>query len=83
MKCANCNNDAKYLYKITTKTTIPYCEKDLPKFLIERVKAGLLETTDAYKATVADGLTTIATDMTPTVDETPKAKKQAPKKTDE
>jgi len=50
MKCANCNNDAQYVYKITNDHTILYCAKDLPKFLDERRKAGLLETVAAEKA---------------------------------
>jgi hypothetical protein len=62
MKCANCDNDAYYIYRITDQVFTPYCEKDLPKFLDSRRKAGLLETTATYqnivssepKATTAD-----------------------------
>ena len=48
MKCANCDNDAMYIYDLTTKTSIPYCGKHLPLFLEQRKKAGLLRTTDQH-----------------------------------
>lgn len=48
MKCANCNNDAMFEYKITKNKSIFYCGKDLPGFLEERKLAGLLQITAAY-----------------------------------
>lgn len=55
MKCANCNNPAVYVYRITADKFTPYCEKDLPLFLDGRRKAGLLETTEEHKAIVVEG----------------------------
>ena len=48
MKCANCSNDAMYVYRITKLESIYYCGKDLPRFLEERRKAGLLNITEAF-----------------------------------
>jgi hypothetical protein len=48
MKCANCSSDALYEYKLTNKTSIFYCGKDLPRFLYSRRDAGHLATTDSY-----------------------------------
>jgi len=50
MKCANCENDAMYIYDLTAKTHIPYCGKHLPLFLEQRKKAGLLRTTEQHAA---------------------------------
>lgn len=59
MKCANCNNDAVYVYRITEGKFTPYCTKDLPKFLESRRKAGLLETTEDHDSLVTEGLKTL------------------------
>ena len=48
MKCANCSNDAMYVYRITKLESIYYCGRDLPRFLEERRKAGLLNLTEAF-----------------------------------
>ena len=48
MKCANCSNDAMYVYRITKTKSIYYCGKDLPKFLEDRRKAGLLKITEEF-----------------------------------
>jgi len=48
MKCANCSNDAMYVYRITKLESIYYCGRDLPRFLEERRKAGLLNITEAF-----------------------------------
>ena len=48
MKCANCSNDAMYIYRITKLESIYYCGRDLPRFLEERRKAGLLNITEAF-----------------------------------
>lgn len=48
MKCANCDRDAMFEYKITKNKSIFYCGKDLPSFLGERKLAGLLQITAAY-----------------------------------
>lgn len=47
MKCANCSNDALYVYRITKTESVYYCGKDLPSFLEDRRKAGLLNITQA------------------------------------
>ena len=48
MKCVNCSNDAMYVYRITKLESIYYCGRDLPRFLEERRKAGLLNLTEAF-----------------------------------
>jgi hypothetical protein len=48
MKCANCSNDALYVYRITKTESVYYCGKDLPSFLEDRRKAGLLNITEAF-----------------------------------
>lgn len=48
MKCANCSRDAMYVYRITKTASIYYCGADLPSFLEERRKAGLLDITEAF-----------------------------------
>jgi hypothetical protein len=47
MKCANCSSDALYVYRITKSKSVYYCGKDLPSFLEDRRKAGLLNITQA------------------------------------
>jgi hypothetical protein len=84
MKCANCKNDAVYIYRITADVFTPYCLKDLPKFLSERRKAGLLETTEEYKKMMTEVTPTLADNFKePVVEEPSVPKKQAPKKTEE
>jgi hypothetical protein len=59
MKCANCSNDAMYVYRITKSNAVYYCGKDLPSFLEDRRKAGLLNITEAFteaKESVAETL---------------------------
>ena len=41
-KCANCINEAPYLYRVTPDFGIPYCSKHVPKFLLSELKAGNL-----------------------------------------
>ena len=48
MKCANCSKDAMYVYRITKTNSVYYCGKDLPSFLEDRRKAGLLNITEAF-----------------------------------
>lgn len=48
MKCANCDRDALYVYQVTKESSIYYCNKDLPSFLEERKKAGLLKITESF-----------------------------------
>lgn len=48
MKCANCPDNAMYVYRITKTESVYYCGKDLPSFLEDRRKAGLLNITEAF-----------------------------------
>lgn len=89
MTCANCKDDAFYVYQVTAGKQILYCHKHLPSFLEKARKAGLLQTTDALKAVLEEGLKNIAVQVTrpavaeePVVEEvlTPKPKKKATKK---
>jgi hypothetical protein len=61
-----------YVYRITKTKSIHYCGKDLPSFLEDRRKAGLLNITEAFteaKEAVAETLSV--------------PKKKASKKTEE
>ena len=59
MKCANCTNPAHYVYKITDATVIAYCDAHLPRFLFDRKKAGLLETTDDFEKSLKEAIKTL------------------------
>ena len=88
MKCANCSNDARYIYRLTPKNGIGYCDKDLPKFLEERRKAGLLELVPETKAAIDTALKNITTAIPapteePITEETPAPSKKSIKKTAE
>lgn len=61
MKCANCDKDAFYVYQLTAKSTVLYCNAHLPTFLEQAKKAGLLKTTDALKSAIEEGLKNITT----------------------
>jgi hypothetical protein len=80
MKCANCDNDALFEYQLTQETSIYYCGSDLPKFLEERKKAGLLKITPAFTEAKESALEQLSPE---TVDEEPvetaAAKKDAKK----
>ena len=87
MKCANCDKDAFYIYQLTEKKQIVYCNKHLPRFLEQAKKAGLLKTTDTLKSVIENGLKTIANlTVEPvlveevTVEEPQEPKKKAAKK---
>lgn len=74
MLCANCDKPAMFEYRITQDKSIFYCGKDLPKFLEERRKAGLLTITDANQRAEKTALDALSS-------ETPK--KKLPKKSDQ
>lgn len=67
MKCANCDNDALWVYEPNGANDVPYCEKDLPGFLREQARAGLLTKTDTYEAVAAE----VAVILAPPVDVKP------------
>lgn len=48
MKCANCDKNALFMYRMTKNKALYYCGKDLPKFLDERRRAGLLAITEEF-----------------------------------
>jgi hypothetical protein len=74
MKCANCDKDAQYVYRLTAQKSILYCAKDLPKFLEPRLKAGLLELTTSHKELIEEALPNIIFTPESTTDTTPKKK---------
>ena len=80
MKCANCAEQASYEYRVTKNKSLFYCGKDLPKFLEERKRAGLLKITPQMTEDLASALTALGQDTT---SETPKPKKKTDKKTEE
>lgn len=76
MKCANCDRDALFEYQITKKKSIYYCGKDLPSFLEERKKAGLLKITPAFTEAKESALE----QLSPETVDIPKPVKKATKK---
>ena len=88
MKCANCKKDAFYIYQITENAQILYCNTHLPKFLEHAKKAGLLQTTEALKSVLEEGLKKITNtpvveqevEETPTPTPTPTPTKKPTKK---
>jgi hypothetical protein len=60
MKCANCEQPAHYVYRLTADVGTPYCDKDLPRFLLDRKKAGTLETTEDWEKALQEGLKALA-----------------------
>ena len=81
MNCANCSDKAFYEYKVTTKTSIFYCNKHLPRFLTARKTANLIPITDANSEALDSALKTLTTTVdTPADDSTPAPAKKATKK---
>lgn len=48
MNCANCSNEALYVYEGSGVRKVVYCPSCLPSFLQPLAKAGLLPTTEAF-----------------------------------
>ena len=80
MKCANCNNDAMYEYKITQGSSIFYCGKDLPRFLEPRKAAGLLTLTPKHVEETASAIAAVTTPIASIEEESAPVKKAAKKK---
>ena len=85
MKCANCDKEAMYEYRISLTSSIFYCGKDLPKFLDARKRAGLLKITEAFTENNSSALETLAVEVPevkeePKIEEKPKPVKKASKK---
>jgi hypothetical protein len=59
-----------FVYDISKKKSIPYCEPHLPRFLQPRKIAGLLRTTEQYAAEAASATEVLSTKA--------KTKKEAP-----
>ena len=82
MKCANCDSDALFEYAISKNTSIFYCGKDLPGFLNERRKAGLLKITSKFTESNESAISALSS--SPEVDaveeSAPKPVKKATKK---
>ena len=81
MKCVNCSKPALFEYKLTQNKSVFYCNTDLPKFLDERKRAGLLTLTQEYKDASKTALDAVTFEPSPVKDaETPKPKKKTAKK---
>lgn len=77
MKCANCPNEALFEYQLTAESSLFYCEKDLPKFLESRKRAGLLKLTEKYNEVKKEALKS----LTPSAPEPEEPEKESkPKK---
>jgi hypothetical protein len=82
MKCANCSEDAIYVYRITFKKAIYYCKKDLPKFLDAQRKAGFLNIPKENKPEVIEVSTFVEETIEEALEDTKPVKKVAKKKAD-
>lgn len=92
MKCANCDEDALFQYRLTLEKSVFYCGRHLPRFLDDRRKAGLLKITEQHDVHNASALAALAViQPDPVVEETeevveeivapkPKATKKTTKK---
>lgn len=78
MKCANCDKNALFMYRMTKNKALYYCGKDLPKFLEERRRAGLLAITEEFTKEKELALE-ILSPSDPEEDPTPIAKKTTKK----
>jgi len=65
VKCANCSNDALYVYQVTESFGINYCQYHLPRFLHDQRNGGLLAAPVQSEPEL------------PVVEEAPKTKKKA------
>lgn len=79
MKCANCDKTAMYEYQIAKNNSIFYCGKDLPKFLEERKRAGLLKITTEFQEEQLNALEALTTPVSEFVEEPKPIKKSAKK----
>ena len=77
MKCANCDKEAMFEYRMTQAKSVFYCGKDLPSFLNERKKAGLLKITEGYKAAAKSAIEAVTMQVPEVVEEPVAPKKKA------
>ena len=78
-KCSNCLGNALYEYQLTPKTSVFYCDKDLPRFLYARRDAGLLKITGSFNEALNSAVEVLSPVQT-TEPEEEAPKKKAPKK---
>lgn len=62
MKCANCSDEAIYVYDVAATQTLFFCDKHLPKFLRASARAGTLPRTEAYAKIQQEVLEILATE---------------------
>ena len=77
MKCANCDKEAMFEYRMTQEKSVLYCGKDLPSFLNERKKAGLLKITEGYKSAAESAIEAITMEVPEVLEEPVTPKKKA------
>lgn len=77
-KCANCDNDALYIYSLNEDVKTLFCATHVPGFLRAQKNAGLLPTVDEFEARKQAVLDSLG-EGTDVLKET--APKPAPKKT--
>jgi len=58
MKCANCSNQAAYVYEPTAGHVIPYCIADIPSFLKPQLKAGYLKKAEGFDDFLTEAVNT-------------------------
>lgn len=80
MKCANCEKDAMFEYRITQNKSLFYCGTDLPSFLDERRKAGLLTITEKFKEELTNAASLLAPVPAKVEEDKPKKAKKVAKK---
>ena len=59
MKCANCSNQAAYVYEPTAGHVIPYCIADIPSFLKPQLKAGYLKKAEGFDDFLKEAINTV------------------------
>lgn len=82
MKCANCSNPAAWIYEPSEGQEIAYCIKDMPTFLVPRMKAGHLKKVESFEASkkdAIDALPKVETVIEEPVVEAPTTKKSTKK----
>ena len=85
-KCANCTSDSSFVYRLTATASIEYCDAHLPRFLLARKQADLIQTTDAFSKDLEKALAVVSpekedlTEEPPSDEGAPDPKPAAPKK---
>lgn len=79
-KCANCPNDAAYLYEPSESLTIPYCVRCLPSFLVPVMKAGHLKVAASKDKAVKEAIDLLPQASEATPEPEPEVEKAPAKK---